>query len=327
MNPYKPATQWRNRVMLMGMLLAGIMLQTAHAQFRITYYDNYNYSTGRWDNWPAEDTNLQYFWNDEYLVDFTSGKTEPSAHYLSSIDVFDLRTGFASLDVHDAPCYFEHDDWTPLLSIGDDSSWFAEASPHHVYAAKFEGMVYFEAGDRLSLESDDDAYIFLDDATGWGDEFLSDPGIHPFGEVWTLIPPELSGFRRMTVKFADRHQVQAGIRITLNGEPLQAVLCATVQIKPETLNLKSKGVLTAFIRLSGKYSAAEIDPSTVVCAGATAISGILADDMLIVRFDREDLQGLTPGEQVVLTVTGQFTDGKRFFGTDTIRVIDEDPVP
>jgi len=319
MNAFNHTTERAHTWMLAGMLLAGMILQTAHAQFGVTYYDNYDYSTMSWDYWELGD--LHRFWNPEYLADFTSGATEPSSHYLSSVDVGDLRTGFGSLDVHSTGDAFTDDDWTPLKSIGDPA-WYGIVSPHHVYAAKFEGMVYFAEGDVLSLESDDDSYIFLDDDTAWGEEVLSLPGMHPFQ---TSVPPltitaDLAGFHKMTVKFADTHEVQCGIRITLNGAPLQAALNAVIRIEPETLKLGSKGVLTVFISLPGGYSVDEIDVGTVECAGAPAVWAVSARDALIVKFNRQDLEGIVPGDEVTLAVTGALASGRRFFGIDMIRV-------
>lgn len=320
------AVQRAEMTILFSVLLLAVGLPPALGQFNITYYDNYDNSTQSWDYWEVGDT--LRFWDEEYLADFTSGNTEPSAHYRSSIEVFDLRTGFGSLDTHVVPISFTDDDWTPLKSIGDPA-WYGEASPHHVYAAKFEGMVYFEEGDVLSLESDDDGYIFLDGDTAWGHQILSCPGMHPFPEIppSVVIPAELAGFHTMTVKFADTHEVQSGIRITVNGTPLRAVLGATVEIKPETLNLSSPGAFTAFIRLVGGRDVADIDISTMECAGAPAANAILADDMLIVKFNRQDLESVTPGDEVTLTVTGQLTGGRRFTGTDVIRVINQGADP
>jgi len=94
----------------------------------------------------------------------------------------------------------------------------------------------------------------------------------------------------------------------------------TVRIEPETLNLASKGVFTAFIK---GYVPANINVSTVECEGALAEKGIVAGDTLIVKFNRQDLVGVKPDDAVTLTVTGDFYSGGTFVLSDTIRVIDK----
>jgi hypothetical protein len=59
-----------------------------------------------------------------------------------------------------------------------------------------------------------------------------------------------------------------------------------------------------------------------MCEGAPAVKAMMADDgKLIVKFDREDLVGVSPGDAVELTVEGELTNGTPFTGSDTIRVI------
>jgi hypothetical protein len=97
-----------------------------------------------------------------------------------------------------------------------------------------------------------------------------------------------------------------------------------IDIKPETLNLKSKGKFTAFIELPEGYDEEDVATSTVACEGAPAVSAVMADNnKLIVKFNREDLVGVSTGDAVELTVTGEFIDGTPFIGSDTIRVIDK----
>jgi len=101
-------------------------------------------------------------------------------------------------------------------------------------------------------------------------------------------------------------------------------IAAEIEMKPETLNLKSKGLFTAFINLPEGYDEEDVDISTVECEGAPAVSGVMADDgRLIAKFDREDLQDVPTEDAVELTVTGRLSDGTAFAGSDTIRVIDK----
>jgi len=96
----------------------------------------------------------------------------------------------------------------------------------------------------------------------------------------------------------------------------------SMDIKPETLNLESKGVFTAFIELPEGYGEEDIDIGTVECEGAPALKATMANNgKLIVKFDRENLVGVLPGDAVELTVTGELTDGTPFGVSDTIKVI------
>lgn len=95
---------------------------------------------------------------------------------------------------------------------------------------------------------------------------------------------------------------------------------ATIVIKPETLNLKSKGAFVAFIILPEGYDVADIDVSTVECEGAEAVKGVVSGNKYIAKFKRHDLVNVSKGKGVELTVTGELYDGTPFAGSDTIRV-------
>jgi hypothetical protein len=107
----------------------------------------------------------------------------------------------------------------------------------------------------------------------------------------------------------DRFRVYEGVEVDID-------------IKPETLNVKSKGEFTASIDLPEGYAEEDVDIETVECEGAPALKGVLADDgKLIVKFDREDLGDTPTGETVELIVTGKLNDGTLFVGSDIVRVI------
>lgn len=107
---------------------------------------------------------------------------------------------------------------------------------------------------------------------------------------------------------------------------------ATIDIDPDTLNLKSRGKwITCYIELPEDYDVADIDVSTILLdtisaeAHPTEIGDYDADDIadLLVKFDRSAVQEiLEVGEEVEITVTGELTDGTPFEGSDTIRVIE-----
>jgi len=101
-----------------------------------------------------------------------------------------------------------------------------------------------------------------------------------------------------------------------------------VRIEPETLNLKSKGVFTAFITVPEGYSLADWNIGNLSCEGAVAVKGKFSGNTYIAKFNRQDLIGVTPGDAVTLTVKGTFDiDGQTALiqAGDTIRVIGNAP--
>jgi len=97
---------------------------------------------------------------------------------------------------------------------------------------------------------------------------------------------------------------------------------AEIDITPKTLNLSSNSVITANLELPQEYYPEDVVIDSVLCQGAGVIKSNIADDILIVKFNRQDLQGLEAGE-AELFVTGELIDGVKFEGSDTIRVIDK----
>ena len=105
---------------------------------------------------------------------------------------------------------------------------------------------------------------------------------------------------------------------------------ATVDIDPDTLNLESKGNwVTVYIQ--SEYDAHKIDVSTVRLEGKFPVFedkwDIQVDGRLMVKFDRTLLieyligKGYGDGDKVTLTVSGEFNDGIKFTGENTIVLI------
>jgi hypothetical protein len=103
------------------------------------------------------------------------------------------------------------------------------------------------------------------------------------------------------------------------AEPGESI---SVTIKPETLNLASKGKFTAFIQFPEGFDVSQIHLSTVSCEGAPAVKGIAVGNVYLAKFNRRALANVATGN-VTLTVTGEFKDGTPFEGSDVIRVIDQ----
>ena len=97
-----------------------------------------------------------------------------------------------------------------------------------------------------------------------------------------------------------------------------------VRIEPETLNLKSNGVFTAFITVPEGYSLKDWNIGNLSCEGALAKQGKLSGNAYTAKFNRQDLINVTPGDAVSLTVKGTFTHNTKqalIQASDTIRVI------
>jgi signal peptidase len=102
---------------------------------------------------------------------------------------------------------------------------------------------------------------------------------------------------------------------------------ALVDIKPDTLNLGSKGEwVTVYAVVDTKYDEKDIIIKSVMLDGVIQAEWgeVQADGRLMVKFDRAlvitHLGGYKDGAQVKLTVSGEFTYGVVFSGFDTITV-------
>jgi len=129
-------------------------------------------------------------------------------------------------------------------------------------------------------------------------------------------------------------------------EPLYSIgpeepIPATVNIDPDTLNLKSNGEwITAYIELSEDYSVSNIDPNSILlngivsvdAEGPVSVGDYDLDDIpdLMVKFERtaiiEWLDTNDYGEdtgkyyEINLTITGTVS-GTQFAGTDQVKVL------
>lgn len=115
--------------------------------------------------------------------------------------------------------------------------------------------------------------------------------------------------------------------------PLFLPLPATIDINPETLNLRSKGKwITCYIELLEGYDVADIDVNTILLSGAVPCAmhpvkivdydkdGILE---LMVKFERNAVQELYEGDgEMEIIVTGELDGYIPFKGAEVVRFLE-----
>lgn len=113
-----------------------------------------------------------------------------------------------------------------------------------------------------------------------------------------------------------------------NSYDIYSIALATLDIDPDTLNLKSRGKwITVYIILPETCNASDINFETISMGDGTfelgGEYGEFDNNVCTAKFDRSDLEDLigVPNEALELTLTGELMDGTPLIGSDTIRVI------
>ena len=127
------------------------------------------------------------------------------------------------------------------------------------------------------------------------------------------------------------------------SKAITPVIPATIEVNPQTLNLKSKGKwVTCYIELLDGYDTADIDISTILLNGTipaemhpTGFGDYDEDGIpdLMVKFDRckvisliaNNINSEAKFSSTTLTITGKLKADTPFMGSDTIRV--KGPLP
>jgi Tol biopolymer transport system component len=131
-----------------------------------------------------------------------------------------------------------------------------------------------------------------------------------------------------TIAFRSRGRDGSDTEIFAMTSPLSA----TVDIDPDTLNLKSNGQwITAYITLPDACTVEDIVLETVCLDGIPAAWSEIQDGVYMIKFDRATVQASFTNEpdydsapkfyDITLAITGNLVDGTPFEGSDTIRVL------
>ena len=153
---------------------------------------------------------------------------------------------------------------------------------------------------------------------GWQSEHVDTV---PSGPISITIALNSSGYPRMSYNYWGLAELRYAVRSELPPEPSRLL---SLDIDPDTLNLKSKGRwITAYLSVESA-SVHDIDISSILLQDTLAPERWdYQDDVLMLKFNRQALIAiLEVGESVEIKLSGKWKDGTAFEAYDHIRVID-----
>jgi hypothetical protein len=245
-----------------------------------------------------------------YLVE----RTKVAPVYTVSFDYIRVQkfSADASMGVDTVP---------PTSSVNPIRPYWQESAPFAVSAT---------ASDALSGVTNAGLYYRSSiDNVNWGEwKLFGADNVAPY--EWSFAAPDgyaLYEFYSVATDAAGNVEAAPAVADAFCG----VVIPATIDIDPDTLNLKSRGKwITAYIELPSGYNLADIDVSSIKLQGVvqaelhpTEVGDHDGDGVpdLMVKFDRSAVQALLESGEVKLTITGKW-HAVLFKGSDVIRVIE-----
>ncbi len=324
-----------------GKAIAGLLIDGDYLYVGWDYY----YGLGIFDiSDPANPVKVSTYGGISYarFVEKKDNYVFVSTYYGGYIRIFDVSNPSAPTLVSSIP--------TPGYGIYADISgnYYYLADTRHTY-----GLKIYDITDPTSptLVSQFDTTSL---GLGWifGIKVYGDEAIATFRKTDHIVSFDISNPAEPTVKsilkvtnLLDLFEF-VNNRLYLSGTDGMYIwgipyIEATIDIKPETINLKSHGKwVTCYIELPDGYNVEDINISTVKITEVgreeidppiyaethpTSIGDYGSDGIqdLMVKFDRQELQGKLPiGNEVEILVMGELESGEEFRGSDKVRVIE-----
>ena len=109
-----------------------------------------------------------------------------------------------------------------------------------------------------------------------------------------------------------------GVRVSIDIKPGSC---------PNSINLKSKGVVPVAVLTTDYFDAANVDPETVRLEGVAAVKWAMDDfdgdgDLdLVLHFSTQELAGELDANSTHATLTGETYSGGSFWGESTVNIV------
>jgi hypothetical protein len=257
-------------------------------------------------------------------VDFYSDATIEDGDVYTNVFVYDTPPDTTTLDMYGGSVAGFGTYNSSIVNIYGGEVWWGLTTLNLSTVNIYGGIINFESlfvvdSSTLNIYG---GYLLVGNSPGFSD--LSTVNIYGYGFERGI--NNLTGFLSdgssftFNELFSDEY---SHMNLIVVPEPISA----EIDIKPTTLNLASKGKwVTCYIRLPDDSNVAEIDPETILLEQRVKANWAWFNEqqqVAMVKFSRSELVGILEPGEVELTVSGQLSDGARFEGMDTIKVIDK----
>lgn len=255
------------------------------------------------------------------LADFKEGVVQ----IIGDTNVATVNASTAVLEIQ-----IEVDNWIgPAEAYVDDvaingETLLSELLPPEIVVEKPEAVTYMPGAIPVNISTHD---LFGVTSVWYNVKNSTGDWVYDVNRTYTS-PTVMPGFVDGDYRFYAWAENTLGI-VGENSEVRFSVRSegVTVDINPDTLNLRSRGRwITVRITPPEGYKAEDVDINTVRLEfGGESIYadwGNVKDGVLMVKFSRSAVtEIISTGDEVEITVTGKLEDGAMFEGSDTIRVI------